>query len=44
MLGGTGDVLEIGVGTGTHLRYYPAGVRLVGTEPDPYMLQAQERV
>jgi ubiquinone/menaquinone biosynthesis C-methylase UbiE len=39
LLGGlTGDVLEIGSGTGRNLAYYPAGVgRLVLTEPDRHM-------
>lgn len=41
----SGDVLEIGVGTGANFSYFPAGVRLVGTEPDPYMLRrARKRV
>ena len=29
----TGDVLEIGCGTGSMFRYYPKGVTVVGTEP-----------
>jgi len=32
-----GDVLEVGAGTGLNLEHYPAGVRLVLAEPDPYM-------
>ncbi|HEV8613042.1 MAG TPA: class I SAM-dependent methyltransferase [Gemmatimonadales bacterium] len=32
-----GDVLEIGPGAGPNLRYYPAGVRWIGIEPNPYM-------
>jgi len=39
----SGRVLEIGVGTGASLPYYPAGVQVVGTEPDPYMLRRAER-
>ena len=43
-----GDVLEVGAGTWTNLPYYPSGVRLVATEPDPYMrrraLEAQRRL
>jgi ubiquinone/menaquinone biosynthesis C-methylase UbiE len=35
----SGDVLEIGAGTGASLRHYPAAVtRLVATEPDRYMI------
>lgn len=38
LLGGlTGDVLELGAGTGANLEHYGAGVRLVVTEPDPHM-------
>ncbi|MBI4361695.1 MAG: class I SAM-dependent methyltransferase [Euryarchaeota archaeon] len=40
----SGDVLEIGAGTGAGLPHYPRGARLVAAEPDPYMLQqARER-
>lgn len=39
----SGRVLEIGVGTGNSLEYYPPGVEVVGTEPDPFMLQRAER-
>jgi ubiquinone/menaquinone biosynthesis C-methylase UbiE len=39
-----GDVLEIGIGTGRNLQYYPAGVHLVGVEMSPAMLAfARER-
>lgn len=34
-----GDVLELAVGTGRNLRYYPAGVRLTGIEFSPGMLK-----
>ena len=34
-----GRVLEIGVGTGVSLSYYPAEAQVVGTEPDHYMLE-----
>ena len=35
----SGDVLEIGAGTGANLRHFPAAVRrLVATEPDSYMI------
>ncbi len=32
-----GDLLEIGPGAGPNLRYYPAGVRWLGVEPNPFM-------
>jgi SAM-dependent methyltransferase len=32
-----GDVLEIGPGAGSNLRYYPADVRWLGVEPNPAM-------
>ncbi len=35
----SGDVLEIGAGTGANLRHYPTSVgRLVAAEPDRYMI------
>lgn len=34
----TGDVLEIGAGTGANFAHYPSGVRVVALEPDPHML------
>jgi ubiquinone/menaquinone biosynthesis C-methylase UbiE len=39
-----GDVLEIGIGTGRNLQYYPPGVHLVAIEMSPAMLTiARER-
>jgi ubiquinone/menaquinone biosynthesis C-methylase UbiE len=35
----TGDVLELAVGTGRNLAYYPAGVRLTGIELSPEMTE-----
>ncbi len=34
----TGDVLEIGAGTGANFKYYKNGARVVAIEPDPYMM------
>jgi ubiquinone/menaquinone biosynthesis C-methylase UbiE len=34
-----GEVLEIGIGTGRNLQYYPAGVHLVAIEMSPAMLE-----
>ena len=39
----TGDVLEIGGGTGANLPYYPAGARLTVVEPNPHMVRRLER-
>lgn len=33
----SGDVLEVGAGTGLNFAHYPKGVRVVATEPDPFM-------
>lgn len=38
-----GCVLEVGVGTGASFAYYPAEARVMGTEPDPYMLERARR-
>src|SRR5919204_6856760 len=35
----SGDVLEIAIGTGRNLPYYPSGVRLTGVELSPNMLE-----
>jgi ubiquinone/menaquinone biosynthesis C-methylase UbiE len=41
----TGDVLEIGAGTGMNFLHYPKGAKVIATEPDPYMLErARERL
>lgn len=39
----SGRVLEIGVGTGASFEYYPPDAQVVGTEPDPYMLERARR-
>ncbi|MDE2572779.1 MAG: class I SAM-dependent methyltransferase [bacterium] len=45
LLGGlSGEVVEIGAGTGASFRYYPAEARVRAIEPDPAMMaQARER-
>jgi ubiquinone/menaquinone biosynthesis C-methylase UbiE len=35
----TGDVLEIGAGTGVNFQYYIPGAHVTAIEPDPYMLE-----
>ncbi len=35
----SGDVLEIGVGTGASFSYYPDDARVIAIEPDPYMIE-----
>jgi ubiquinone/menaquinone biosynthesis C-methylase UbiE len=46
LLGGlTGDVLEIGAGTGANFSYYGPDARVIALEPDPHMLKrAQARL
>ncbi|GAA0732872.1 class I SAM-dependent methyltransferase [Dactylosporangium roseum] len=39
----TGDTLEVAIGTGLNLPYYPAGVRLTGIEWSPAMLRIARR-
>ncbi len=40
---GKGRLLEIGVGTGKNIPYYPAGARVVGIDLSPGMLRAAKR-
>ena len=35
--GVAGTVVELGPGTGTNFRYYPAGMHWIGIEPNPYL-------
>jgi ubiquinone/menaquinone biosynthesis C-methylase UbiE len=39
----TGDVLEVAIGTGRNLPYYPDGIRLTGIEFSPAMLELARR-
>jgi ubiquinone/menaquinone biosynthesis C-methylase UbiE len=39
----TGDVLEVAIGTGRNLPYYPQGIRLTGVDFSPTMLQLARR-
>jgi ubiquinone/menaquinone biosynthesis C-methylase UbiE len=39
----TGDVLEVAIGTGRNLSYYPTGVRLTGVDFSPAMLELARR-
>ena len=39
----SGNVLEVGAGTGLSYRHYPEGIHLVMTEPDPAMFEILER-
>ena len=43
LAGVTGDVLEIGAGTGANFQHYPAAARVVALEPDPFMLKRAEQ-
>jgi ubiquinone/menaquinone biosynthesis C-methylase UbiE len=38
-----GEVLEVAVGTGRNLHYYPAGLRLTGIELSPQMMEMGRR-
>ena len=40
--GVTGDVLEIGAGTGANFEYYDDAARVIALEPDPHMLKRAE--
>lgn len=39
LAGLSGDIIEIGAGTGANFEHYPTGVHVVAFEPDPYMLK-----
>jgi ubiquinone/menaquinone biosynthesis C-methylase UbiE len=39
----TGDVLEVAIGTGRNLPFYPEGIRLTGIEFSPAMLELARR-
>jgi ubiquinone/menaquinone biosynthesis C-methylase UbiE len=39
----SGEVLEVAIGTGRNLPYYPPGIRLTGIEFSPQMLQLARR-
>ncbi len=39
----TGEVLEIGAGTGANFKYYRNGAHITAIEPDPYMLERARR-
>jgi ubiquinone/menaquinone biosynthesis C-methylase UbiE len=39
----SGDVLEVAIGTGRNLPYYPEGIRLTGIEFSPAMLELARR-
>lgn len=42
LVGLSGQVLEVGAGTGSNLGHYPAAVELVATEPEPYLRELLE--
>ena len=45
LAGVSGDVVEIGAGTGLNFPHYPPGARVIAFEPDPHMLKrARQRV
>ena len=39
----TGDVLEVAIGTGRNLLFYPEHIRLTGTDFSPAMLELARR-
>jgi len=39
----SGDVLEIGAGTGANFQYYRDDAKVVATEPDPYMMERAKK-
>ena len=39
-----GTIVEIGAGTGANFGHYPAGARVLATEPDPYMVKRARKV
>jgi ubiquinone/menaquinone biosynthesis C-methylase UbiE len=42
LAGLSGDVIEIGAGTGANFAHYPPEARVIACEPDPYMLERAE--
>lgn len=43
LIGLSGTVLEVGAGTGANFPYYPTGLSIIATEPDPFMRERAER-
>lgn len=39
----SGEVLEIGAGTGASFEYYPEAAHVIATEPDPHMMRRAEK-